>query len=499
MKRSAVVWGVLLILVQLPAIVGAAILTAHVEPFSVVGGSGEKNLPLTLQTLLISRLSGEKVLVLDSAKGALVLVNGAYIQFGKFFSIDVTARDPAGGALARAYEQGEGEDAMLPTMTKVAEKLIGLLVVAQQTKPSVPEAAALHGTVIPSPKVTMLPQDSPDVIRAESPGKSSSAGSVGKWLPGAYIGLAQLRTLTSGEHELYLLQKHSLQVVRHGARTEQLAEAEFASDENPLTVDTADLDGDGLPEAYVTVMRSGELASQVWTFKDNRLTRIADNLPYYFRVLSLPGGARQLYVQQMGRGDEFYGPVFELKRGSKGYETQNQLKLPKFAHIFNFNRFTDTDGKGRIVALHPDGFILVYDTNSGEELWRSNEKYGGSELYLSINNVQNARFPGDNLRKVFLEQRITVTRNGEIIVPQNSGTWVVGDSRSYSQNTVYAFEWNGVALDERWHTKVSQNYLADYCLDEERKELLMIEVVTKAGMINKGASAIMIKKVGSSQ
>jgi hypothetical protein len=196
----------------------------------------------------------------------------------------------------------------------------------------------------------------------------------------------------------------------------------------------------------------------------------------------------------MGRGDDFYGPVFELKKVGTRYEPQNPFKLPRFAHIFNFNRFTDKDGNGRIVVLHPDGFILVY-TDSGEELWRSNDKYGGSELYFSRDNLQNARFAGDTVRKVFLEQRITVTRNGEIIVPQNSGTWVIGDSRSYSKNAIYAFAWNGVAFDERWHTKVSQNYLADYYLDEERKELLMLEVVKKPGIVEKGASAITIKKV----
>jgi hypothetical protein len=499
MKRLTIRW-VLLLLVLLPAVAGAAPFTVYVEPFSVAGAGGDKNLPVTLQTLLISRLSGEAVMVQDSAKGAQVLVKGTYIRFGKVFSLDVTARDPAGGVLARAYEQGEGEEAVLPAMTKVAEKLTGLLVAAQQQKQPMPAAASaplpasLSGVVIPSPKTAVLPQDSPDIIRTEPAEKSGSAGAVGKRLAGVYIGLAQLRTLPGGDHELCLLQEHSLHVVRHGATTEQLAEAQLGSDDKALTVDTADLDGDGLPEVYVTVMRGTELASQVWVFKDNSLTRIADNLPYFFRVLPTPGAAKKLYVQQMGRSDDFFGPVYELKKGGKGYELQDPLKLPKFAHIFNFNRFTDKDGKGRIVVLHPSGFILVY-ADSGEELWRSNDKYGGSELYLSINDMQNVRIASGTLRKVFLEQRISVARNGDIIVPQNSGTWVIGDSRSYSKNAIYAFAWNGVALDERWHTKVSQNYLADYCLDEERKELLLLEVVKKAGIIEKGASAITIKKV----
>jgi hypothetical protein len=60
---------------------------------------------------------------------------------------------------------------------------------------------------------------------------------------------------------------------------------------------------------------------------------------------------------------------------------------------------------------------------------------------------------------------------------------------------VYSFAWNGAALEERWHTKPSQNYLADYAYDEARKELVLLEVVKKPGMFEQGASAISIKKV----
>jgi len=50
-------------------------------------------------------------------------------------------------------------------------------------------------------------------------------------------------------------------------------------------------------------------------------------------------------------------------------------------------------------------------------------------------------------------------------------------------------------LDELWHTKQSQNYLADYSYDEGTKELVMLEVVKKAGLLDKGASALLIKRV----
>ncbi|MCM2357243.1 MAG: VCBS repeat-containing protein [Geobacteraceae bacterium] len=495
MKRLWIIFGLLLLPGLLPAYAGAAPVTAYVEPFSVVGAAGDAGLPATLQTLLSSRLSGESVQVQDSAKGARLLIKGTYIRFGRIFSIDVTARDAAGGVLARTYEQGEGEEAVLPAISRLAEKLVPLLTAARPQAQAAPAQAPPTATA-PAPAVAVAAplKAAPDIIKAEAAGTSGTAGVVGQRLTGVYIGLAPLRTLEGGERELYLLRERGLQVVRHGARTEQLAEVNFGPDEKALTVDSADLDGDGLPEAYLTVMRGEELASQVWIFKDNRLTRLADNLPYFFRSLAAPGGGSRLYAQQMGRSDDFYGPVYELKKGSKGFELQNPLKLPKIAHIFNFNRFADRDGNSRSVVLHPDGYLVVF-SETGEELWRSNDKYGGSELYFSRDDLQNIRVTGSAIRKIFLEQRLAVTKGGELIVPQNSGFFVVGASRSFSKNSIFAFAWNGVALEERWRTRVSQNYLADYFLDEERKELILLEVVKKAGIMEKGASAVTIKRV----
>ena len=281
----------------------------------------------------------------------------------------------------------------------------------------------------------------------------------------------------------------------HGRKTEQLDEVVFGQNEKALAVDTADLQRPHRPaKIYVTVMQEEQLVSQVWEFKNQHLVKTADKLPYYFRVLTDVQGRRIVYTQQIGLNEDFYGPVSELKKGPRDTNCRIPLKLPRFGHIFNFNRFIDREGKPLLVVLHPDGFLMVF-TESGEELWRSNDKYGGSEVYFSRSDQQNMKYTGTATRKVFLEQRIIVRNNSEIIVPQNSGFWVVGNSRSYSKSAVHAFTWTGVGLEERWHTKVSQNYLSDYYLDESRNELVLLEVVKKAGPVQKGASAVTVRKI----
>ena len=462
---------------------GAAQLKAYVEPFKVVGAA-DAEMSGTLQTLLMSRLTNQAILVQETAGGAQALVKGSYIQLGKVFSIDVTVRDQSGGILGRAFEQGERQEDVLPAMTKVAEKLQGLLqpdrsvasVPVQQETPAIPVPKAAGKT---------------DVIRTETVGRSTSGGMVSQRMPGVYSGIAPLRSIDGGR-EVYLLRERSLHVVRQDIKGEELAKAEFGRDDKAIALDSADLDGDGIPEAYVTILQGEEVASQVWVYKDNKLVRVAQKLPYFFRVLG-PWNARQLYAQEMGRLEDFYGPVLQVKRGNSGYEFVSPVKLPKFAHIFNFNRFRDREGNDRFVVIHPDGYLMVF-SEAGEELWRSNDKYGGSEVYFTRDDQERMRFTGSAVRKIFTEQRLIVTGRGEIVVPANSG-WVIGTSRNYSKNTIYGFTWNGVTLEEQWHTNASQNYLADFFYDETRKELVMLEIVKKAVPGEEGATAIYLKKV----
>ena len=208
----------------------------------------------------------------------------------------------------------------------------------------------------------------------------------------------------------------------------------------------------------------------------------------------MQGQEKKIYAQQTARDSDFFGDLYEVKKKGTLFGISDPLKLPRYANIFNTATFLNKEGKRLFAVLKQDGYLLVFD-ETGKNLWESSDKYGGSESFFTREDLANMHVTGAPRRKIFLEQRITVTKGGEIIVPKNDGFFVIGNNRSYSKNSVFAFAWNGVALDELWHTKQSQNYLADYRYDEATKELLMLEVVKKAGIIEKGASALFIKKV----
>jgi hypothetical protein len=333
-----------------------------------------------------------------------------------------------------------------------------------------------------------------DIVKPQDVTRTASGGWLSQRLSGELIAIAPGKLMADGSQDFYIAGERSLRLYRKSDSLKLLAEVTFEAREKVLGIDSADLDKDGMPEAYVTVMDGETLASQVWVADGNNLKRLAAKLPYYFRGIALDGGEHKIYVQQMSSDRDYFGDISELAKSGNSYEAKNPFKLPRFGYLYNFNRFRDSTGAANWVVLNEDGYLIVY-SQSGEELWRSSDKFGGSETYFLREDLANVRTTGDPNRWVFLEQRITVTPAGDVIVPRNDGMFVIGNNRAYKKSSVYCFAWNGSALDEKWRTKQSQNYLPDYFYDHGRRELVNLEVVKKEGILTGGASMVAVRKV----
>lgn len=511
------------------AVVLAGPIKVHVAECTVTGAANRDELKSALQGLLASRIADDKVLSIDNPNGVDALIACSYISLGKVFSIDAVVSSSKGETLGRSYVQGEGQDDLIPAIGKLAQQLQPILLKAasaaaseQAAKVAVPlavpavagrageaagAAAAAAGASQPVAKGAMV--GTSDVIQAQQAGVivtppgdiiRADVATTRPLIPqtrieGAMIGIAPGRDLSGGDREFVVAGQQVVRLYQQGKELKKTAEYSISGDAKILGIDTADLDNDGVLEIYVTIMEEETLSSRVLSIGDKGFTVIAERLPYYFRAIALEGKTRKVYAQQIGKDDEdFYGDVREIVKKGNAFTMGAAIKVPQYANVFTFNRFADADGKQYQVILDEDGYLRVLD-DSGELLWKSGDRYGGSEVYFKRDEQQMQPISVDRYRWRFLEQRVVVTDKGLVIVPRNSGLFVVGNNRSFTKNTVYAYAWTGVSLDERWRTKESQNYLADYFYEGQRKELVMLEVVKKEGLFDKGASTITIKKV----
>lgn len=488
----------------------AAMLKAHVAEFKVTGSPDKDGLKTALQSMLASRLQSENLTVVRGDENPDVTVISTYIVFGKIFSLDGQIVAANGKILGRAFEQGESADEVIPAVGRLAEKLNKEIArctaptAEARTTPSVvlkgevaapAKPAALASADIIKTEPMVIAKNEADIVRPEGGSKAEKSGLSLQRLDGILIAVAKLRQAESDKRRVIAATEKELRLYEAGTVVQLLAaEKGFGGNEKIVGLDSADLDNNGSEELYVTSFRGDGLSSRVYEIEQGRFRLIAENLPYFFRAIALDGGDKKIYVQQQSSLEDFYGDMYELTKKGAVFATTNPLKLPKFTNLYGVNTFSVQGGGKYLVSLNSDRYLTV-TSGTGEILWKSSDKFGGTEAYFSRDDGQNIQFTGSSSRKVFLEQRITVTGDGTVIVPKNEGTFVVGNSRTFTKSSVYALRWNGIALEEVWHTKQSQNYLADYSYDEGGKELLLLEVVKKAGILEKGASALFIKKV----
>jgi hypothetical protein len=488
MKLIATVFAALITLFTICGISQAAPLRTHVAEFSVSGVQGRDDLKTTLQGVLASRLNPELVQLVESADKAELTVSGSYARFGRAFSLDVQLKNRASESLLRVFEQGEGEDDLLPAIGRLVKKIDGKIAGSTSTKPVAPSVAAV------APKALAVSPKDVYQLRSDEGEKAGPGGWTSSPLGGVFSGIAPGRTFGSGERELFVAGERSIRYYLKGAELKMVAEAAVPNPAKILAIDTADLDRDGIPEIYVTVYDRETLVSRVYLPKNNALELVAENLPWFFRGIGIDFKSRTLYGQEMNSGGILSSSVSELAKNGQKYSAKNSVKLPASGYVFNFNRLGGSAGKGDFVVLNADGYLAV-SRPGGEEVWKSSIKYGGSEGHYKVESADQRRSLGDSFQWTFLEQRIAITPEGTLLVPHNQGLFNVGNSRSYTRYSLHALHWNGSSLQEKWHTRQNQSYLADFAYDAAARELILLEVVQKADMFSKGNTVISINRV----
>lgn len=495
MKKLVLICAAILApVVAMPAFAGT--LRVFVADMNAVGAANKDEMKTTLQTLLASRLSSDQIVAVASAPEADVLVTGTYVSIGKVFSVDALARTAGGKSISRAFIQGDSKDELIPAIGKLADKLSVELLKYLAAAPA--SASAPAPVFAPAPnrdiiRAEQVRQAEPsEFIKPRDYQQAASGGWLSKRLTGAANLMAVGKTLPDGSREVFLAEDRRISYFRQAVDMKLVMETELGNSEKIVSLDT--LEVGNVLELYVSIMRNDDVASQVWQVQGDKLVRLAGDIPYFFRTLSLPGSAKKLYAQAMGRDGDFFGTVFEATRSGSAIALKNPLKMPRFGNIYNFNQFRDNAGELFTVVINPDNYLIAFDKQQ-KELWRSNDKFGGSELYFQVEDAANSRTTGDKYRWIFMNQRIHVTSKGEVLVGKNDGFWVLGNARSYKKGAVYCLRWNGSSLEEKWHTRDTQNYMPDYYFDEGRNELLILQTVQRPGISDRGASSLSVKKV----
>ena len=142
-----------------------------------------------------------------------------------------------------------------------------------------------------------------------------------------------------------------------------------------VSLDAADLDGDGRAEVLVSTVTWGRVATQVRSWRDGKLETIATAEGVYLRAAPRAGAPALLLGQRAGIDEVLAGRVEEYRLGSGSVERVDGTALPRAAEIFGL-ALAPAGVPAAFYALGRNSYLYGYDA-AGKALWRSGRTYGG--------------------------------------------------------------------------------------------------------------------------
>jgi hypothetical protein len=260
---------------------------------------------------------------------------------------------------------------------------------------------------------------------------------------------------------------------------------------NIISLDAADLDGDGRAELYLSALNDQKMSSLMVAFDEGRYRIEIENIPWFLRSVDLLDPQGPVLLGQM-LGDQeqvFAGKVFKVRREGDQLVEGDRIDLPNPLNIFSFVPFADNQGALHFAHLSTNDYLKVY-SKDGVEFWESADYFGGSENSFTL----RAGTTDELYQPTWMKPRLLRMADNSILVVQNEGLRMVQRYRKFQNSRIVAFQWNGYALVENWRTADQDGYLGDFTLadaDNDGKfELVMVVKFKHRGLIDAARSAI---------
>jgi hypothetical protein len=207
-----------------------------------------------------------------------------------------------------------------------------------------------------------------------------------------------------------------------------------------------------------------------------------------------------MLVGQKGRREDlFVGGVYELMWRDGDYQPAERLTLPKGVNLFGFAIDDVMNNGEQMVAAFDQGDHLRLFSRSGEEQWKSDDRYGGSMNYLEFS--MSGTSADDLMDRLYLPQRIFIRDmdndgKNEVIVSSNKEVFgrMLAVLRKFNGGHIAALSWNNLGLTPNWRTPQVSGYISDFVIGDfdhdGSDEVVVAQVHPGWTAINKAKSSI---------
>ena len=384
------------------------------------------------------------------------VVMGSLTVFGESVSIDARILDVSKGEeLVTAFNQSKGMDDVIPTVNKFAEDI----------------NAKIMGRYVRPPVYAMQPEaerKSAGLIKVQDKLEAGDADYV-QDVGSGIVSLDAGDVDGDGKNELVFIDSRTVYVHKWTEKSFAL----FKSIQGGITSDyvsvsVGDMDGNGRAEIYVSNLTEARVSSFVLEWQGNTFVSLLNGEPWFLRVTDIPGKGQVLLGQERIVGKGFSNVVYILKREGRSLSKVEPLELPAMANIFNFAQGKITSSAHDTVVLSPDTEYLFMFDSEGNEIWRSEEEFGGSDAHMTVPGTA----PGDE-RWIHLSSPILlwdIDKDGgdEVVICQNRSAVrrMLERERFFTSGIVHFLHWDKVDLSTKLKTKKMGGPVSGYAIKD---------------------------------
>ena len=443
---------------------------------------------------------------------------GSVTKIGNSISIDAklldvsTYKTPLG-----VFEQSQGMDEVIPRITDFANKIqahvLGLAPPVAGGSSQSPAAGVTGSSASPSrgpgeSKVISTRQGTfTSVINPAFMTSSNPLAHKGFWMSPQYTkkfkGMDIGDVDGDGKNEVVVIDGNTVMIYRKNEAGFVLLQSfSGKSYDQYLTVDVADINGNGIDEIIVTNFLNGSPSSFVMEFQNGKYETIASNLRWFMRVINTDEGPVLLgqTMSVIKKDKPFENPIHEIVWRGGTYREGNRMPIPEGVEVFGLTMAKLDAGAERIVALGEYDRLHVYrktrkflsqiHTIGGSEdlIWTSEDLFGGSNNLINFDWDERREGYGEASTpdNVYVKTRILtcdINKDGktEILIIKNISPTgrTLKNFRMFTRSEIYNLQWDGLGLAENWRTQTIQGYVADYQIkdmDNDGKDEVVLAV-----------------------
>jgi len=490
------------------------------------------------------------------------VVWGSITKIGENVSLDGKLLDVAAKKSAvSVFEQSRGLNEVIPKINDFAKKIdqhiLGDVPASFAAAPATPPvsvppggtAVAAGGAAVASKATTGVPQTEAEVISGMRKGKGTFTAAInpdfiqsgrpddrrGFWMSPKYG--TEFRGMDIGDvnkdglNETVIIDTYSVMIYqKKGNEFLLLNKVAGKKNDKYLSVDVADINGNGIPEIFVTNYNYDRLESFVLEYRDGKYEKIASDLKWFLRVINT-GENPVLMGQELSKDTTgqtgsfitdsrfaFKNPIYEVVWSDGKYREGHRMKIPEGLPVYGLTLDTIEPGKPeRVVCLDDFDYLRVYEKTeklliklnvfggASEFLFKSDDRYGGSNIYFEIPKGSATSFMEEDLMPYYINLRIIAydtNKDGKkelILVKNISATGeVMSRIKLYTSSEVYDLEWDGIGFLENWKTRKINGYVADYQvkdIDNDGQDEIVMALVLSVGATLKTNSAVVSYKL----